>query len=42
LLTSQRTYSTSSLAYLEALLELWVAEAQLDGLLLTGSAVRLN
>lgn len=37
LLTSQRTYTTSNLAYLNALLALWIAEAELDGLLLTGS-----
>jgi cobalt-zinc-cadmium efflux system outer membrane protein len=37
LLTSQRTYANANLAYLNALRELWIAEAELDGLLLTGS-----
>jgi cobalt-zinc-cadmium efflux system outer membrane protein len=34
LLTSQRTFSAANLTYLGALLEVWVAEAELDGLLL--------
>jgi putative transposase len=42
LLTSQRTYSAANLAYLGALLEVWVAEAELDGLLLTGSLTMQN
>jgi cobalt-zinc-cadmium efflux system outer membrane protein len=37
LLTAQRTYFQSNLAYLESLLELKSARAQIEGLLLTGS-----
>lgn len=37
LLTAQRTYSQTQLNYLEALRALRVAEAQIDGLLLSGS-----
>ena len=37
LLTAQRTYFQSNLAYLESLLELRSAKAQIEGLLLSGS-----
>jgi len=37
LLTAQRTYSQTNLAYLEALGQLWSATVEIDGLLLKGS-----
>jgi outer membrane protein, heavy metal efflux system len=37
LLTAQRTYSQTSLAYLDALAALWESSAEIDGLLLSGS-----
>lgn len=37
LLTAQRTFSETNLAYVEALRELWSASLEIDGLLLTGS-----
>ena len=37
LLTAQRTYFQASLAYLDALRELWTASVEIRGLLLRGS-----
>jgi len=37
LLTAQRTYSQTNLAYLDALRQLWTRAAQIEGLLLEGS-----
>lgn len=37
LLTAQRTYSQTSLAYLDALRQLWTRAAEIEGLLLKGS-----
>ena len=37
LLTAQRTYSQTHLAYIEALSELWAATVEIEGLLLKGS-----
>lgn len=39
LLTAQRTYSQTNLAYLDALSALWASHAEIDGLLLSGSLV---
>lgn len=39
LLTAQRTYSQTNLAYLDALSALWASYAEIDGLLLSGSLV---
>ena len=37
LITAQRTFSQTTLAYIEALGELWAAVVEIDGLLLKGS-----
>lgn len=37
LLTAQRTFSQTNLAYLDSLRELWAASLEIEGLLLTGS-----
>ena len=37
LLTSQRTNAQANFEYLNALRELWIAEAEMEGFLLTGS-----
>ncbi len=39
LLTAQRTYSQTNLAYLDALAALWSSYSEIDGLLLSGSLV---
>jgi cobalt-zinc-cadmium efflux system outer membrane protein len=39
LLTAQRTYSQTNLAYLDALAALWASYVEIDGLLLSGSLV---
>jgi cobalt-zinc-cadmium efflux system outer membrane protein len=39
LLTAQRTYSQTNLAYLDALSALWTSYVEIDGLLLSGSLV---
>ena len=39
LLTAQRTYSQTNLAYLDALSALWASYVEIDGLLLSGSLV---
>ena len=39
LLTAQRTYSQTNLAYLDALSALWASYAEIEGLLLSGSLV---